>query len=549
MNSLFVRTGVLLALLPLALLPLALLLATGTDLHADEPLAPRIDALIQAKMGGSASPRTTDTEFLRRVYLDVTGRVPSTGEARAFLTDTATNKRELLIDRLLDSPEYAVRMSDAWHVMLLERQGESAEWRQFLRASFSADKPWDQLVRDMIWSESADESRRGSAFFLSKRLENYGQNPVDYPGLVRDVGRLLLGVDVQCAQCHDHLFVDQYKQDYYQGLFAFLGQVYLRTDVKFPAVAEKPVTQKVEFSSVFVKEPRSTGPKLPGGMELEIPVIAKGEEYLTPPDKKTNAPGVLKFSPLKLLAEQLPRADNPLFARNAVNRLWWLVMGRGLVHPLDLQHADNPPSHPELLDLLSQEFVAHGFRVKWLLRELLRTEVYQRSSQLPDGVAADDVSESSFRTALERPLSAEQMLATLWQATGPDTPRLFDPPATEAEQGKLRERFTKAFANPPKEPETEYSPSVKAALFLSNDEVVLSWFQPRMGNLVERLQAQTDDDRMLDELYLAILTRTLTDDERAAGKSWLMKNPSQRLLAISRLAWALASSTEFALNH
>lgn len=536
--------------LALSLLLLSLLgMIAARPLVAEEPLAARIDALIQARMNGVASPRTSDAEFLRRMYLDLTGRVPSTSEARAFLADTAANKREQWIDRLLDSPEYPVRMTDAMHVMLLERQGDSPEWRQFLRASFAADQPWDQLVRDMIWSEPSDESKRGAAFFFSKRLENYGQNPVDYPGLVRDVGRLFLGVDVQCAQCHDHLFVDQYKQDYYQGLYAFLGQAYLRTDVKFPAVGEKPVTQKVEFSSVFVKESRSTGPKLPGQMELEIPVIAKGEEYQTPPDKKTNAPGVLKFSPLKLLAEQLPRSENPLFARNAVNRIWWLVMGRGLVHPLDLQHADNPASHPELLDLLSHEFTTHGFRVKWLLRELMRTEVYQRSSELPAGVAADDVPETSYRTALERPLSAEQMLASLWQVTGPDVARPFDPPAGDANLVKLRERFLKAFANPPKEPEVEYSPSVKAALFLSNDEVVLGWFQPQAGNLLERLQANTNDDQLLDALYLALLTRPVTEEERAAGKAWLAKNPQQRAVAISRLAWALASSTEFALNH
>jgi hypothetical protein len=141
------------------------------------------------------------------------------------------------------------------------------------------------------------------------------------------------------------------------------------------------------------------------------------------------------------------------------------------------------------------------------------------------------------------------MLASLWQVTGTEAARSFDPPASDANLIKLRERFLKAFANPPKEPEVEYSPSVKAALFLSNDEVVLGWFQPQAGNLVERLQGNMSDDQLLDELYLAVLTRALTDEERAAGKAWLAKNTQQRVVAISRLAWALASSTEFSLNH
>lgn len=510
-----------------------------------EPLSTRIDALIQQKFGGPASPRSDDAEFLRRVYLDLAGRVPTAEEARQFLADQAVDKRERLIDRLLASPEHAARMADMLHVMLMERQGDAPEWRKYLTDSVAANKPWDRMVREMIWSDVADEATRGSAFFFTKRLENYGQNPVDVPGMVRDVGRLFLGVDVQCAQCHDHLFVKDYTQDYYQGLFAFVGQAQIRKDVKFPALAETPLKKKVEFTSVFVQEPRSIGPKLPGGAEVELPEMKPGEEYVTPPDRKTNSPGVLKFSTLKLLSEQLPRPENRSFSRNMANRLWWMLMGRGVVHPLDLHHSDNPASHPEVLELMTDEFAGHGYDMRWLLGQLARTETYQRSSRLPDGVDVNSVPEESYRAALEKPLSAEQLLASVLTATGELGREREKPEQWE----KLRERFAKAFANPPKEPEVEFAPSVKAALFLMNDAVVLGWLQPRDGNLVQRLQALTEPAQVADELYLAVLSRTPTDEERTEAVEFLGKHAASRPAAIGRLAWALLSSTEFGINH
>src|SRR5262249_15124568 len=141
--------------------------------------------------------------------------------------------------------------------------------------------------------------------------------------------------------------------------------------------------QKVAFSSVFKKAPKETGPRIPGGAEIEVPPLKKGEEFVKPPDPKTQFPGVLRFSPLGRLAEQLPTAENQAFTRNIVNRLWFVMLGRGLVYPLDLHHSGNPPSYPELLDLLAREFAAHKFDIKWLLRELALSQTYQRSSLLP----------------------------------------------------------------------------------------------------------------------------------------------------------------------
>src|SRR5262245_27038990 len=193
-----------------------LLLLVGPGFARADDLAPlreRIDQLITAAAGGPVAGQSSDDEFCRRVYLDLAGRIPSLEETRAFLADGDADKRTKLIDRLLASEDHVRRMSQALHVMLMERLGDHAEWQKFLRQSVQANKPWDQLVREILNPNPDDEVTRGSALWFTKRLENYGQNPVDIPGLVRDVGRHFLGIDVQCAQCHDHLFVEEYKQE------------------------------------------------------------------------------------------------------------------------------------------------------------------------------------------------------------------------------------------------------------------------------------------------------------------------------------------------
>lgn len=506
-----------------------------------EPLHQQIDRLIAENADGPLSERSSDSEFLRRVWLDFSGHIPSSTEARRFLADNSTDKRQRMIDELLSGERYSHRLADLFNVMLIERRSKHDEWINYLRSAFAANKPWDQMVREILDPKAEDEQNRGAALFYTARLEHYGQNPPDVPGLVRDVGRMFLGVDVGCAQCHDHLFVDDYKQIDYQGLFAFVGNTTLRQDVKFPAIAENPLLKKIAFKSVFTSDEKMTGPRLPGGPEIEIPEQPKGEEYSVLPDKKTKTPGVLKFSPVRALSETITRNDKPEFARNIANRLWWAMMGRGLVDPLDLHHSGNPASHPQLLDLLATELIQHKYDLKWMLRELALTETYQRSSLLPEG-STDSPSPSFFRTALERPISSEQWFAILRDATGEST----DDSKTLSQ---WRDRFDKIFANPPKEPEVQVAPTVKAALFLSNDSVILSWFDRREGNLVDRLCKLDDPSAVIDDAYLSVLTRMPTHDERNAMLRFMERFDGTREKAVGQIAWALAASTEFSVNH
>lgn len=512
------------------------LLALGA--YAEEPLHTRLDRLIADKAGGELAPPADDATFVRRIYLDLVGRIPSRDETRAFLDDTAADKRAKLIDQLLASPEHPQHMARVFDVMLMERLGTHEAWRSWLQQSFADNRPWDQMTREML-APHVDESDPAYAagFFVAKRLENYGENPVDYPGLVRDVGRLLLGVDLQCAQCHDHPQIDDYKQVDYQGLYAYFANVSLRRNAKVPAVDEKPTTMKIAFQSVFVDGKHEVGPRLPFGMETMIPVVVKGEEYESPPDPKAGRPGVLKFSPLRVLSAELPRAETPGFSKNIVNRLWWQLLGRGLVHPLDQHHRDNPPSHPEVLTLLADEFVAHGYDMRWMLRELALSATYQRSSEI---AAGESTPPEAYRTALEKGLSPEQMARSLWTATGPwpDDKGL----------AELETRAVKALAQPPREPETEFAPSVKGALFLSHDAKVLELLQRRDGNLIDRLNKLESAGDAVDEALLSVLSRPAAPDEREELSTWLEKS-ADRESALRQLVWALLASNEFALNH
>jgi hypothetical protein len=484
---------------------------------AAEPLHVRIDRLILAP----ANP-ADDAEFLRRVTLDLAGTIPTAEETKRFLADTSPDKRSKRIDDLLARPTYSTRMANLFHVMWMERLGDSPEWTRYLTDSFAKNKPWNVMAQEMLRADKTD----GSSFFIAKRLENYGQNPVDYSGLTRDVGRLFLGKNFQCCECHDHLTIDEYKQQHFQGLHAFLRNSFL-ADAKTMRVAEKPTMDKVAFASVFTKVQMMTAPALPGGMMIEIPIFKKGEEFAEKPDRKTNNPGVPKFRTLAALAEKLPTAENKDFSRNFVNRVWFLFLGRGLVHPLDLHHKDNPASHPELLDLLAKEFVQQKFDIQWLVREIVLTQAYQRSSI---GMAKPE----TFAVALEKRLTAEQLFAAMMNAT------------ESKPNDALKAKYLKAFANQPREPEDEIAPSLKAALFLLHDKDVLELLKPKAGNLVDRLAKL---EQPAEELYLAVLTRKPTADETATVKSYLSKLPNKKAEALGKLVWALLASTEFGVNH
>ena len=515
---------------------------------AAESLSQRIDKLIAAKAGRQplAEP-ASDSEFLRRVYLDFTGQIPTADGARKFLANPSADKRAKLIDQLFADARWAETMADRFHVLLMERRGEEEEWRKWLVASFKANKPWDAMAREMLAPEGTDAAKAGAWFFITKRLEKYGQNPTDHPGLTRDVGRMFMGVDLQCAQCHRHLTVKDYKQRDFQGLYAAYSNLRLQNPndtIKVKWAMESLLKKEMEFGSVFSETKKTTGPRVPFGVPITIPEFKKGEEWAVKPDKKKGVSGRLKFSPLREIATRMATPENPYFARNIANRAWFLMMGRGLIEPLDLTHTKNPPSHPELLDLLAKELVAHKFDLKWLFRELARTQTYQRSSVLPKGGAPEHL----FAFAKERPIAAEPLLRSVLLATG-ERDRVTKLDEEDAHSLKsFGDLFQGAFANAPREPELAVTPTLKAALFLRNNEALLWLVQRREGNLVDRLIKLKEPAKIANEAFLTLLARNPSDAERAMVKSFLQKQPTLQN-AVGDLVWALLSSTEFFVNH
>jgi hypothetical protein len=523
------------------------------SLYAQSPLHDRIDQLIAAgkpDFDKQAAPLASDAEFLRRIYLDLTGTIPTPDAAHTFLRDSSSDKRTRLIDKLLASPEHARHMATVFDVMLMERRADKhvprAQWLEFLRSSFAANKPWDQLVREMLSADGTDPKTRPAAKFLLDREAE--------PNLLtRDISRLLLGMNLQCCQCHDHPLVDDYKQEQYYGIYAFLNRSFLFTDNAKSVVLAEKAEGEVTFQSVFdpAKVTKTTGSRLPGGKPVVEVKFDKGKEYEVAPANGVRP--VPKFSRRAQLAPQVAAADDVPFRRNAANRLWALMMGRGLVHPLDMDHSANPPSHPELLALLADELATLKFDIRAFLRELALSKTYQRSSEVPPRLK--DAPPGSYLVANLKPLSPEQLAWATMQATGlTDADR--QALGKNANEATLHARlvgnvapFVKTFGTQAGEPQQGFQATLDQALFVSNGGLIRGWLAPRAGNLTDRLIRLKDANAVAEELYLSVLTRLPGDEERKEVAAYLQRRDKDRVAGVQELAWALLASAEFRFNH
>ncbi len=362
------------------------LLLPPLSLGEERPLTVRIDEAVAKGNVAPVAGGAGDAEFVRRIHLDLTGRIPTAEEVRAYLQDGDAQKRARLVDRLLAGREFARHLAITVDLWLMERRADThvpnAQWRKYLTDSFAANKPFDQLAREILGADGTEEKSRPAARFY---LDRIGE-----PHLItRDVGRLFFGKDLQCAQCHDHPNVADYLQREYYGLFAFYTRTsFFQPDTKKPALLSEKAAGEGNFQSVFTDVKGTARPRLPGGEEFEEPAFKAGEEYKVAPnpkDKKVRA--VPKYSRREQLAKLATDGTSRAFNRNVANRLWGHMMGRPLVEPNDLSHAGNPPAHPELLDLLADEIVALKFDVRAFLRALALTDTYARSFELPTALA------------------------------------------------------------------------------------------------------------------------------------------------------------------
>ncbi|MEC9095658.1 MAG: DUF1549 domain-containing protein, partial [Planctomycetota bacterium] len=352
----------------------------STSLCAQENaqlLHQRIDTAVASQQPVNTSLLATDAEFMRRVFLDLLGTVPRLEEAKAFLNDTSEDRREKLVERLISDPRLNHHLVVAFDVMLMERTNDSAvktsAWRQYLYESFATNKPYNVLAKEILSAGGSNpELRAASKFYLDRQGETNR--------LTRDVGRIFLGRDMQCAQCHNHPLIDTYYQADYYGLFAFLNRSQLFVNAaKTNYFAEKSVGN-VSFKSVFTEEAGETGPHLPGNNPVVEPYLKKLEEYkVRPHGNRISEP---TYSRRQQLAELATNGNNIAFNRNIANRLWGMMNGRALVMPVDLDHPANPPSNPALMKVLEEAIVELNFDVKQFLKQIALSKTYQRSFDL-----------------------------------------------------------------------------------------------------------------------------------------------------------------------
>ncbi len=505
------------------------------------------------------SPVSSDLEFFRRVSLDLCGSIPTADEASAFALNSDPGKRQKMIDHLLGSQAHVWHMAEVLDVWWMERRPEkqikSNQWNIWLREQIRGGEPLDFIIRDILQSDGVQkENRPASRFFLDRDFE---------PNLVaKDVARLFLGANLQCAQCHDHPRIEDYTQEKYFGLFAFLSRTRQFDDPKSKmAVLAEKAEGETSFVSVFdkAKVQKKTPPKLPGRKEISDPVLAKGMEYITAPAKDIRE--IPRYSRRGQLAGLMAQGGYDPFARNLANRLWALVMGRGLVHPLDLHHSANPPSHPALLDHLTQELIHVQFDHRAFLKGIVSSNAYQRSSRPLSGaqntfIEAKSDSGNGWRMMPLRPLGPETYARSILQGTGWTESQKKAMIATaktesEASEDAFQLRMVPQMAPLIHELKSqpgaveEFDARLDQALFLGNNGHIRNLIAS--GNLEQRAMALTDPEVICNLLYRSVLTRNATREEQDDWRPLIQKAlaSKQPREAMREMIWALIASAEF----
>ncbi len=499
----------------------------GTRLD-EQALARHIDEAIDARLrqeGVRPSAQASDAEFLRRAYLDIAGHIPPADKAVAFLDSPEPDKRARLINELLASADYGRHQADIWQALLLPRNSDNRIVRydamtRWLEEQFNANKPWDQMVRAIVTASGKTDENPAVYYVLANRGPDK---------LTDSVTRLFLGVQLQCAQCHNHPFTD-WKQDEYWGMAAFFNQVRMQGNPRM-AVREGMALSVLDGSQGRpLPRPDSARP-VP-------PKFLQGEQAEIPPGESSRA----------VLAEWMTGPKNPYFARAMVNRTWAGLFGRGLVNPVDDMHDGNPPSHPQLLADLADQFRASGCDLKALVRGICNSRAYQRSGRAQSGNAKADA--ELFARMAVKVLTPEQLFDSLVQVLGPPRqppqqakrgPKM--PPVARLNPPTPRTQFINFFKVEDADP-TDYQVGIPQALRLMNG--------PQLNNpaiINPLLKARTPPDQIIEHLFLRTLSRRPTPKELSRLVAYVGQFRSEPLRAYGDILWTLINCSEFALNH
>jgi len=513
-------------------------------------LAARIDVLLAASWQReeiTPAPPADPAEFLRRVHLDVVGRIPSVAEVRAFLADESADDeahRHELVDRLLRRGAFAANFANVWRDLLTAGAPDAAaaqmgtpQLETWLRLRFTENVPYDQLVRDLLTTPIArpDDTAQATPVGPSP-LAFYAASQNKPEQLAASASRIFLGVQVQCAQCHDHPFTDWKQQDFW-SLAAFFQN--LQSDT---AVAAAP--------TIAVPDLNTT---------VSARFLGQREPTFEPGETARDA-----------LARWITSRDNPYFARAAANRVWHQFFGRGLVEPVDDLDPSNPPSHPEVFELLAEQFAAHDYDVKYLVRAITATRAYQLSSRSarvahapPHGDASDDAENGSsgdtnadaevrsFARMPIRRMTGDQMFDSFVQATAlhedemPISQLLFG-------ENSARDDFRRKFADESL-PSTQAATSILQSLSMMDGRLTAdaTAFDASETLVAVANAPFLDTADRVETLFLAALSRPPSSDELDEFCQYVDGGGPQQDAgaALADVFWALLNSAEFVVNH
>jgi len=503
------------------------------------PVRNRVDELVLAKLrtlGIPPSEPCTDEVFLRRVYLDLTGTLPTVEQARAFLDDKAADKRARLIDQLLDSREFADYWALKWGDLLrIKSEFPSNLWpnavqayHHWIRACIADNLPYDEFARQLLTASGSNFRNPPVNYFRAFQRR-------DPRSIAEATALVFMGARIGCARCHAHP-QESWDLEDDLGLAAFFGRLGYKS------------TQEWKEEIVYFDPKRSL--RHPRTRELVSPRVPGGEPLKTGPEE----------DPRVRFAQWLTSPDNPWFARNIVNRVWFWLLGRGIVHEPDDLRSTNPPENPELLDFLAQELVSHDYDLKHIYRLILNSQVYQLSSRTNEQNAHD---RAHFSHYLPKRLGAETLLDAIGQVTETSetfTSRIPEPfirtpkdfRAIHLADGSIGVPFLELFGRPPRdsayESDRDFDTSMRQILHLLNSSHVQGKINtsPRLRRF---FQEKVGDEQIIEELYLSTLARRPTDEEKQRLTEYLSAHQSSRTQAVQDLVWAIFNTKEFLFNH
>jgi hypothetical protein len=477
------------------------------------------------KLNLRPSELADDATFLRRVYLDIIGTLPTAAEAREFLGKQDPDRRAQLVDALLERPEYADYWALKWADLLrvdsdkLGRRG-AYEYYRWIRQSLVENKPFDAMCRELVTAEGPLAEAPAGHFF------KVVQRPGD---MASSLSQVFMGVRIACAECHHHPY-DRWSQDDYFGMQAFFQ----------PVARRKSGLEEIILAAgnASAKNPRTGKDVFPYPLGGQAPAEAPVEAG----DRR------------KALAGWLTAADNPWFARNLANRMAAHFFGRGLVEPVDDVRATNPPSNPELYDALAQHAADAKFDLKAIIRTLTASRTYQLSSHPNE---TNTIDEQNYSRALFKNVPAEVLLDAISQTTG--VAEKFDsmPAGYRAIQlwdSQVPNYFLRLYGRPMRasacECERNDEASIAQVLNLMNSPQIDAKLAHESGAVARLVRSVSDDDQLVEELYLTFFARTPDDAERSRARSHLEKaGAGKRRAAAEDLAWSMMNSLEFVFNH